>query len=555
MPSASPSRLQRPPRRALPAERRLDAALPIALAANVVLLAGLLALDAGDALPWWLQLPLWLLPAVLGAACLRLSPQRPLAAWGSAAVLLGLLAGQWAVAGQARPLLLLNGLLVVGLLPAWRRPALVLVAGVLVALLPWLLTAVGRGPLANPWLRSASAQASYLALLGAHTLLQVLTAHANAHRARERFDMHFLVRAMGTEGPIRLGLSAVRAESALGERLKQVQQRMADTLRQVHRAVQGVQSASQVLEVDAQELGERTERSAAGLRDAAMTLEQINLIVQSSAQAALQARAMAVQAAAQAEQGGTLFEQVSARMRDIDAASRSMTEVIDVIEGIAFRTNLLALNAAVEAARAGERGRGFAVVAGEVRQLAQRAAKAAGEIKTLIERSNSTVASGNALMAQAGQTMASIVASSRQVGGAFEHLSADTNEHAGSIEAVTTAVRELDEMTRQNVAVAESSRRIAQDLAAQGRMLEEVLGAFRLGPQEAASAGPGSPPLPVSRGTAAAPGAQPTVPAAPAAVAKAAAPTPGASGPAPALSPARTPATAVPADDSNVVFF
>ena len=190
---------------------------------------------------------------------------------------------------------------------------------------------------------------------------------------------------------------------------------------------------------------------------------------------------MAVQAAAQAEQGGELFDQVRARMRDIDAASRSITEVIGVIEGIAFQTNILALNAAVEAARAGERGRGFAVVAAEVRQLALRSATAAGEIKTLIERSTATVTSGNALVERAGRTMAEIVASARKVGSAFEHLSADTTEHAGSIDAVTAAVRDLDEMTRQNVAVAETSRRIADDLLTQGRMLEEVLGAFQLG--------------------------------------------------------------------------
>jgi methyl-accepting chemotaxis protein len=542
----------------MPAERRLDAALPVAVLANAALLAGLAwsqARGAGEAPGATLAAGLLCL---VGLWCMRQPPQGALASWGSATVLVTLLVAQMAVAGAAVPLLLLNSLLVLSLLPNLRRPGLVVAGGVAAAAAPWLLhEGLARGPLQSAWLQADGSLFAYGVAMAVHTLLLALTARANAYRARERFDMHFLVRAMGIKGPIRLSLDAVRAESALGERLKDVQQRMAGTLRQVSRATHGVQAASSELQHSGEELGQRTERSAAGLREAAMTLEQINLIVQTSAEAALDARAMAVQAAAQAEQGGELFDQVRARMRDIDAASRSITEVIGVIEGIAFQTNILALNAAVEAARAGDRGRGFAVVAAEVRQLALRSATAAGEIKTLIERSTATVASGNALVERAGRTMVEIVASARKVGGAFEHLSADTTEHAGSIDAVTAAVRDLDEMTRQNVAVAETSRRIADDLQTQSHMLEEVLGAFQLGTDTQAPADADAPPgamaarTPSATAAAAPQRPQPLLPS------HGGAPRPTrvvAATPVAAAASAAAP-PGVPADNSNVVFF
>ncbi|MCK6432332.1 MAG: methyl-accepting chemotaxis protein [Aquabacterium sp.] len=174
-------------------------------------------------------------------------------------------------------------------------------------------------------------------------------------------------------------------------------------------------------------------------------------------------------------------------MRDIDASSHKITDIIAVIDSLAFQTNILALNAAVEAARAGEQGRGFAVVAAEVRALALRSSQAAAQIKSLISESIDTVRSGTELVGHAGQRIEEIVASVRQVGDVFAHLSADTHEHAGSIGAVTEAVKELDQVTRQNVSVAESTRRIAQSLHEEGLRLEEVLGSFRVGQADGAA--------------------------------------------------------------------
>jgi methyl-accepting chemotaxis protein len=318
-------------------------------------------------------------------------------------------------------------------------------------------------------------------------------ARRNARQGRERFDVEFLVRAMGTEGPIRLALGAVRAESRLGTRLQQVQQRMAAVLRQVQGAVAEVQRASAELDASGDDLRQRTAGSAQGMREAAMTLEQITVIVKSSAEAALQARAMAASASDEAAAGGALFKQVTGCMHDIHQSSQRITDIIGTIDGIAFQTNILALNAAVEAARAGEQGRGFAVVAQEVRQLALRASTAAAEVKALISGSAHTIRDGTALVDRAGVAMDNIVVSVQKVGQVFESLSADTSEHAGSIEAVTRSVKDLDATTRQNVSVAETTQRIARELLQQGQELETSLGAFKLGDGMGAAPGPVAP--------------------------------------------------------------
>jgi len=471
-----------------PAPRRVDLGLVTALAIDAALLVWLswnsAHVVAGLAL------------AALAAAGGLWCASRPVDRWyvrpGFAAMLVALVLAQVAVADNPRPWAL-NVFLTLSLLPSLQRPWLVLATGTAFGV-GGLLLFVERGLLAA---MTEPPGLVFLAFVGAQTLLLAHVARRNGQRGEERFDIEFLVRAMGSDGPIRLDLDAVRAESALGERLKHVQQRMADAIRQAHVAARDVREASQELDGSGEALRERTERSAAGLRDAALTLEQITATVQTSARAALEARSMAASASQQAVQGGELFDQVTQRMQDIDKASRRITDVIGVIDGIAFQTNILALNAAVEAARAGEQGRGFAVVAAEVRNLALRAGTAAAEIKTLIGASIETVRSGNELVDAAGQRMGEIVESVRKVGEVFVHLSADTNEHAGSIEAVTRSVKGLDAMTRQNVAVAETSQRIARALLDQGAQLEQVLCSFKLGaePPAAVAVQPPAPPV------------------------------------------------------------
>ncbi|HEX5354665.1 MAG TPA: methyl-accepting chemotaxis protein [Aquabacterium sp.] len=297
----------------------------------------------------------------------------------------------------------------------------------------------------------------------------------------ERFELDFLIRAMGFDGPIRLNLDVLRADSVVGKRLKHVQQRMAEAIRQVHSSIDGVQSASEVLRQGSTELSDRTMTTASGLRDAAMCLEQINLIVQTSAQASMEARTMAARATDLANNGGQQVKRVVDTMQAIAQSSRKITDIISVIDGIAFQTNILALNAAVEAARAGEQGRGFAVVAAEVRSLALRSSEAAREIKSLITSSMQTVESGVEQVNMTGTTMDDIVESVRRVGEVFERLSADSHEHAGGIDVVTQSVKDLDAVTQQNIAVAEASSSIAVELMEHASKMSEVLSAFKLG--------------------------------------------------------------------------
>jgi methyl-accepting chemotaxis protein len=431
-------------------------------------------------------------------------------------------------------LYLADAMLTLSLLPPLRRPVLVAGAGL-------VLLAAGWGP---AWLPAAPVTwpglpAPLQAIVGFQTLLLSCRAHAIGLRDRENGDVEFLIRAMGSDGPIRLNLDVVRAESNLGKRLRHVQDRMAEALRHARHAYQGVETASLELGHDSDSLGDRTRRSASGLAEAAMTLEQISVIVKTSADAAMEARAMAERATAEAEQGAQLFGQVIAKMHSIDQSSREIGDIVGVIDGIAFQTNILALNAAVEAARAGEQGRGFAVVAAEVRALALRSSSSAAQIKQLIQRSNDTIRSGTALVDSAGTAMGVIVSSVKNVGEVFATLSADTSEHAGSIEGVTESVRELDRITRDNVAMAGSLGRLADQLQSHASDLQQVLSAFRLGEAAPAGSVPSSAAAPV-----AAPVAEAPAPARP---------PPAVGRPPPAVLP--PPAAAPAAGSANVEFF
>ena len=229
-----------------------------------------------------------------------------------------------------------------------------------------------------------------------------------------------------------------------------------------------------------QDLSLRTEQTAGNLQQTASSIDQINSTVQQSAESARQASAMAQANAQVAARGGEVVGEVVATMQEINHRSQKIGDIIGVIDGIAFQTNILALNAAVEAARAGEQGRGFAVVAGEVRSLAQRSAEAAREIKGLIGASVEKVEAGTRQVAEAGSTIGEIVANAQKIADLINHITTAANEQSQGIGQVNGAVGQLDQMTQQNAALVEESAAAAQSLQDQAQKLAGVVATFRL---------------------------------------------------------------------------
>ncbi|KAF1698132.1 methyl-accepting chemotaxis protein [Pseudoxanthomonas jiangsuensis] len=244
------------------------------------------------------------------------------------------------------------------------------------------------------------------------------------------------------------------------------------------------------------DLSRRTEQQAANLEETAASMEELTSTVKQNADHARQANQLAVGAASVASQGGQVVGQVVTTMADIQASSRKIADIISVIDGIAFQTNILALNAAVEAARAGEQGRGFAVVATEVRSLAQRSATAAKEIKTLIEDSTSKVANGAQLADQAGKTMGEIVASVQRVTDIMAEISAASQEQAAGIEQVNQTIVQMDETTQQNAALVEEATAAARSMEEQASSLAQAIAVFRIEGGTAAANAPAADPAP-----------------------------------------------------------
>ncbi|MGA4020352.1 methyl-accepting chemotaxis protein [Ralstonia nicotianae] len=230
------------------------------------------------------------------------------------------------------------------------------------------------------------------------------------------------------------------------------------------------------------DLSSRTEQQASSLEETASAMEELMSTVQQNADNANQANQLAVSASDVAVRGGDVVSRVVETMGSINASSRKIVDIIGVIDGIAFQTNILALNAAVEAARAGEQGRGFAVVAGEVRSLAQRSAAAAKEIKALIDDSVTNVDAGSTLVEEAGTTMREIVASVRRVTDIVGEITAASQEQRSGIEEVSHAVTQLDDATQQNAALVEQAAAAAQSLQEQADSLTQVVAQFRLAP-------------------------------------------------------------------------
>jgi methyl-accepting chemotaxis protein-2 (aspartate sensor receptor) len=275
--------------------------------------------------------------------------------------------------------------------------------------------------------------------------------------------------------------SAQRDEiGALIRNVEGMRQRFQQMIGSVRSSVDSITTASSEIATGNQDLSARTEQTASNLQRAASSMEQITGTVKQSADSARQANQLASSAAEVAARGGSVVSQVVTTMDEINASSKKIADIIGVIDGIAFQTNILALNAAVEAARAGEQGRGFAVVASEVRSLAQRSAQAAKEIKGLIGASVDRVEAGSRLVADAGKTMSEIVGSVQRVSDIIGEISTAAAEQSDGIGQVNQSVNQLDQMTQQNAALVEQSTAAAESLKDQAARLAQAVGSFRL---------------------------------------------------------------------------
>jgi methyl-accepting chemotaxis protein len=249
---------------------------------------------------------------------------------------------------------------------------------------------------------------------------------------------------------------------------------------QVRMSTDNIATASAEIAQGNNDLAQRTEQTSSNLQSTASSMDALTVTVQHSTENSRQASALAASASTVAQRGGSVVTQVVTTMQEIDASSKKIADIIGVIDGIAFQTNILALNAAVEAARAGEQGRGFAVVASEVRSLAQRSAAAAKEIKGLIDTSVEKVESGTRLVTDAGATMEEIVQSVRRVADVIGEITSAANEQSTGIAGVNQAIGDLDQMTQQNAALVEESAAAAESLREQADRMKEAVAVFQV---------------------------------------------------------------------------
>lgn len=266
--------------------------------------------------------------------------------------------------------------------------------------------------------------------------------------------------------------------------MRRMRESLAKIVTDVRAGADTIATASQQIAGGNQDLSSRTEEQASSLEETASSMEELTSTVRQNADNARQANQLASSASAVASKGGAVVSQVVDKMSAINGSSRKIVDIISVIDGIAFQTNILALNAAVEAARAGEQGRGFAVVASEVRNLAQRSAAAAKEIKSLIDDSVEKVDEGSALVDQAGATMSEIVESVKRVTDIMAEITAASEEQTNGIEQINQAVTQMDEVTQQNAALVEEAAAASAALQDQAGKLSQLVSVFRVSHQQ-----------------------------------------------------------------------
>jgi methyl-accepting chemotaxis protein len=296
-----------------------------------------------------------------------------------------------------------------------------------------------------------------------------LTHSVDAAQRMSEFDLSVSSQASGRDETADL----LRAQELLRQALQ-------DIVASVRNNAESVATGSSQIAQGNADLSQRTEEQASALEQTAATMDQLSATVRNNADNSQQANQLARGASDVAKQGGDMVGQVIATMKGINDSSRKISDIISVIDGIAFQTNILALNAAVEAARAGEQGRGFAVVASEVRSLAQRSAEAAKEIKTLINASVEQVDQGTQLVDKTGLTMGEIVGAIKRVSDIVGEISAASSEQSAGISQVGEAIMQMDRVTQQNAALVEESAAAAESLKGQAQQLVQAVAVFKL---------------------------------------------------------------------------
>ncbi len=331
----------------------------------------------------------------------------------------------------------------------------------------------------RPGLGTVVAHAAYVVVEAAVLSYLAILMHREVVQSAE-LDIRVVALSAGGKGDIDLSGMATPAQSKSAKDLDGVLATLRRAVTAVRNGVATIATASGEIAAGNQDLSSRTEQQASSLEESAASMEELTSTVKQNADNARQANQLAETASSVALRGGTVVSLVVGTMGSINESSRKIVDIIGVIDGIAFQTNILALNAAVEAARAGEQGRGFAVVAAEVRNLAQRSAAAAKEIKTLIGDSVDKVEEGSRQVAEAGKTMEEIVGSVKRVTDIMAEITAASQEQTQGIEQINQAIAQMDQVTQQNAALVEEAAAAAASLQEQAGGLTQVVSVFRL---------------------------------------------------------------------------